>query len=216
MVKTDVWFLIDSNLLKRVRTKLLELYTKLLHTKLNDSELLHLKKFRKYHEFDHSDVNDFFKYYIQTNLISKPKTPDKDKLLIFGYLRTLFLGILRSSPRTNVLSKRVKKYERTYQLSKTLESFLKLYRKKIGFIKHELSQDILKEAGKTISECKNLPQQACLPPRCQYVKKTMKNGHVYGYCAKNILDESLKESLKSTNHFNLYDQTPVHIYLLLP
>jgi hypothetical protein len=184
MVKTDVWFLIDSNLLKRVRTKLRELYKELLRAKLNDSDLLHLKKFRKYHDFDDSEVNDFFKYYIQTNLISKSKHPDKDKLLIFGYLRTLFLGILRSSPRTNVLSKRVKKYERTYELSKALESFLSLYRKKIGFTKRELSQDVLKEAGKTISKCKNLPQQACLPPRCQYVQKTMKNGMIRGYCAK--------------------------------
>lgn len=186
MVKKDTWVLVNKNLLRRVRGKLTELYRKLRASYKAPPEkaVRIMRKFRETHPMD-GGVSRFFQEYYRTNLIARRENDD-DNVMMFGFLRTLFVAILREAPRINVFSKRVKDYRETYSVADALEKFLTLYRKRVGFTKtpeHEVSRNVLREAG-LISECTGLPESRCQPPLCRYVR-TVQKGKLVEYCTRH-------------------------------
>jgi|AntAceMinimDraft_13_1070369.scaffolds.fasta_scaffold00144_28 hypothetical protein len=183
MVRKDVWFLVDKVFLSRVHVELEHLYRKLKESYKAPPEktIRIMRSFTKSHPLNGS-VDQFFTNYYRTNLIAKHKD-DPSKVMMFGFLRTILLGILRNSPRTRVFTKRVRRYQETYRIAKSLEDFLSLYRRRVGFHKKTLSSIVFQEAG-TQSECKDLPEYACLPPRCRFVQ-TVRNGRPISYCSRH-------------------------------
>jgi hypothetical protein len=101
---------------------------------------------------------------------------------IFGFLRTLFVGVLKGDPRTGYLSRRVKKYSTTSKIVDIFEDFISLYREKIGFFPHSVRHEILASAN-LFSKCEKKPEELCHRPECKYIPSTYKRG---GYCRTNI------------------------------
>ena len=183
MTRKDVWFIVDKSFLNHVQSELTRLYRTLQDSYKYppDKAVRIMRSFIRKHPIGGSH-DEFFQNYYRTNLIAKHKD-DPTKIMMFGFLRTIFLGILRGAPRTRVFTQRVRKYKETYQLAYSLEEFLSLYRRRIGFKKRELSREIYIQSG-TKSECKDLPEYACLLPKCSYIK-TVRKGTPVEYCARN-------------------------------
>lgn len=200
MTRNDTWFVVDVQFLKRVEKELTRLYLTLRHSYKEppDKAKRIIKTFRNNHPMGKYGL-EFFSKYFRTNLISKAPSDKPGTILIFGFLRTLFLGILRGSPRTNIFTKRVRVYKETYELASSLEEFLQLYRRRIGFTKIDISRTIYRESG-TKSECKDLPEYACQPPICRYIR-TIRNGKITGYCSRHTRRRrrSIKRDNEDTN-----------------
>lgn len=200
MTRKDVWFVVDKAFLRHVKTELLRLYRTLDESYKSPPEksIRIMKTFNSAHQIntiDHSSTDMFFRNYYRTNLIA-PHKDDPEKVLMFGFLRTIFLGILRGSPRTHVVTRRVRKYKETYRLVSALEEFLSLYRRRIGFKKRDIPREIYQAAG-TQSECKDLPEYACLMPKCLYIR-TVRKGKPVEYCSRHT--SRRHTSLTKTRH----------------
>jgi len=197
MTRKDVWFIVDKTFLRHVQTELTRLYRGLQDSYKDPPEkAVHImRSFSHTHPIGGSP-DDFFRNYYRTNLIA-PHKDDPEKVLMFGFLRTIFLGILRGAPRTRVFTRRVRKYKETYRLASSLEEFLSLYRRRVGFKKRELPREIYQEAG-TQSECKDLPEYACLMPKCRYIR-TVRKGKAVEYCARH---ESRRHTSSITRKHN--------------
>jgi hypothetical protein len=202
MTRKNVWFIVENEFLTYVQKELTSIYRKIQDSYVNtppESSKIVMDAFTKTHIIGGSTTS-FFKEYYRTNLISKHKT-DSTKVLMFGFLRTIFLGILRGTPRTKVFAKRVHKYKITHKLAQSLEDLLILYRKRIGFHKRILPKEVYQKAG-TQSECKDLPEHACLPPKCQY-NRTRRNGKLVEYCS---IHESRRRKTANLQN-SLYNKT---------
>jgi len=110
---------------------------------------------------------------------------------IFGYLRTLFLGILSGDPRVGYLSRRVQRYKKTKEVTELFESFIRLYRDIIGFKKVDVPKHILASAN-VFSKCEQKPKNLCFPPTCEYIHHTRR---ARGYCRTK---KTRKKSRKNT------------------
>jgi hypothetical protein len=183
MTKKDVWFIVDKKFLGHVQAELTRLHRKLQDSYKEPPEkaIRIMRAFTYYHPIG-GIQEAFFSNYYRTNLIAKHKD-DPTKVMMFGFLRTIFLGILRGAPRTRVFTRRVRKYKETYRLAYSLEEFLSLYRRRVGFKKRELPREIYLESG-TKSECKDLPEYACMAPRCRFIK-TVRKGKPVEYCTRH-------------------------------
>jgi hypothetical protein len=129
---------------------------------------------------------DFFHPFYVTRLM-KPESQTitengKERIAkyvsIFGFLRTMFLGILSGDPRIGYLSKRVMRYKKTQEISKLFEDFIRVYREEIGFNKKTLPKHILASAN-IFSACEQKPKNLCFPPKCEYIHHTRRSK---GYC----------------------------------
>lgn len=113
---------------------------------------------------------------------------------IFGYLRTLFLGILSGNPRIGYLSRRVQRYQKTKEVTELFESFIRLYRETIGFKKVNVPKQVLASAN-VFSKCEKKPKNLCFPPTCEYIHHTRRSR---GYCrTKKTRKRSRKNTTRS-------------------
>ena len=197
MTRKDVWFIVDKAFLRHVQSELSRVYKGLKDSYKEPPEkaVRIMREFYKTHPIGGS-TDEFFRNYYRTNLISTHKD-DPEKVLMFGFLRTIFLGILRGAPRTRVFTRRVRKYRETYRVASALEEFLSLYRRRVGFKKRELPNKIYQEAG-TQSECKDLPEYACLAPKCRYIR-TVRKGKAVEYCARHESRRRTSSSMRKHN-----------------
>ena len=124
----------------------------------------------------------FYNPFYRTKLMKVDRYDGKIFVKIFGFLRTLFVGVLKGDPRVGYLSRRVTKYEATLRVVTMFEDFLSLYRTKIGFYPHPVREDILASAN-LFSECEKKPEELCHRPQCKYIPSTLKRT---GYCRTNI------------------------------
>jgi hypothetical protein len=123
----------------------------------------------------------FYNPFYRTKLMKVERYDGKFFVKIFGFLRTLFVGVLKGDPRLGYLSRRVTKYKETLNIVNIFEDFLLLYRKKIGFFPHSVRHDILASAN-LFSECEKKPEELCHRPECKYIPSTLKRS---GYCRTN-------------------------------
>lgn len=170
MPKNDVWFEVYLSFLKDVYFRLREMNEQIEYSykgSIPEKSQHIIDEFRKYHPLD-GGPGKMYREYFRTNLIHKIEG-ERNKVMMFGFLRTLFLGILRGRPKINVFTRRVSRYKATHYLAKSLEDFLKLYRRRIGFDITQLSRKTLRSSGK-ISHCSGLPESNCLKPMCVYIR----------------------------------------------
>lgn len=129
---------------------------------------------------------DFFLPFYKTRLMKTESIKIKENggarvanyVSIFGYLRTLFLGILSGDPRIGYLSRRVQKYKKTREITELFESFIRVYRKIIGFKRTGIPRHIQASAN-VFSKCEQKPKNLCFPPSCEYIHHTRR---AKGYC----------------------------------
>lgn len=156
---------------------------KKLRQRLGDSK--ELKQFDLWFDLT-KKPKDFFKLFYKTRLmraetmeITSERKPRTARFVtVFGYLRTIFLGVLSGDPRVGFLSKRIHRYKKTINIINVFEDFIKLYRKTIGFNKKTVADHIL-ASGNVFSECERKPANLCLPPSCEYIHHTRRSK---GYC----------------------------------
>jgi len=167
--------------LKNVYEKIKKLRSKMDTISLKPEEESLLRKFDGMF-YTKKKPNVFYKSFYRSGLmIAKHQVVEKRKVYyveIFNFLRIFFIGILSGDPRTGYLRRRVSKYEATYDIVDTFESFIVLYRKKFKFKKHKLSHKILASAN-VFSKCEKKPYELCLPPKCEYIRRTRR---ARGYC----------------------------------
>jgi len=129
---------------------------------------------------------DFFLPFYKTRLMKSEAMKIKENggervanyVSIFGYLRTLFLGILSGDPRIGYLSRRVQRYKKTREVTELFEDFIRIYRKVVGFKKIEIPRHIQASAN-VFSKCEQKPKNLCFPPSCEYIHHTRR---AKGYC----------------------------------
>lgn len=171
--------------LKQVFEEFKEMKSKLQsHTLLPEQESI-VKRFFKTFNI-HKKPKDFFLPFYKTKLMRAESMRIKEDhserianyVKIFGFLRTLFLGILSGDPRIGYLTKRVKRYQKTRDTAELFESFIRVYREVIGFKKREVPKYILASAN-VFSVCEQKPKNLCFPPKCEYIHRTRRSR---GYC----------------------------------
>lgn len=164
---------------------------KLMKSQIKSKDLSseNLKLFHKFSTMFNTEEKpkNFFMPFYKTRLMKSESLKIKDNgnkqrianyVSIFGYLRTLFLGILSGDPRVGYLSRRVQRYKKTKEVTETFESFIRLYRNIIGFNKVEIPKYILASAN-VFSTCEQKPKNLCFPPTCEYIHHTRR---AKGYC----------------------------------
>lgn len=124
----------------------------------------------------------FYNPFYRTKLMKVEKYEGKIFVKIFGFLRTLFVGVLKGDPRVGYLSRRVSNYKATLDVVNIFEDFITLYREKIGFFPHPVRSEVLGSAN-LFSECEKKPEELCHRPECKFVPSTMKRS---GYCRTNV------------------------------
>ena len=158
-----------------------KLRNKLRGFEFSEEEELILKKFdENFHT--NEKPKQFYNPFYRTKLMKIEKYDNKIFVKIFGFLRTLFIGVLKGNPRIGYLSRRVTKYQATSKVVDIFEDFISLYREKVGFFPHPVRSDILASAN-LFSECEKKPEELCHRPECKYVRPTLKHG---GYCRTNV------------------------------
>jgi hypothetical protein len=204
MPKNDVWFEVHISFLKEVFYRLRFMDKQVResykpgHIPAKTREIL--ENFHRHHPLD-GKAGKFYREYFRTNLIHRieeregmseeEKERGRGKVMMFGFLRTFFLGILHGRPKTNVFTRRVEKYKQTHELAKSLEDFIKLYRRRVGFQITKLSRKTLRSSGK-ISQCVGLPESMCAEPICVFIRP--EDPTRPGFCKRAI--KTLKRSRK--------------------
>lgn len=144
-----------------------------------------LQRFTKIFDTTKKPKNFFMPFY-KTRLM-KPETMTikengqertANYVSIFGFLRTIFIGVISGDPRLGYLTRRVQRYKKTKETTDLLESFIRVYRNTIGFHKITLSRHILASAN-VFSQCEQKPKNLCFPPKCEYIHHTRRSR---GYC----------------------------------
>ena len=171
--------------LKEVFDKIKLMKSQIVSKDLSSENLNIVEKFNS--RFNTKDKpKDFFMPFYKTRLMKseslKIKENDKERIAsyvsIFGYLRTLFLGVLSGDPRLGFLSRRVQKYKKTKEITEIFEAFIRLYRNTYGFQKEKIPRHILASAN-IFSKCEQKPKNLCFPPACEYIHHTRR---AKGYC----------------------------------
>jgi hypothetical protein len=163
---------------------------------INQDEEQIIKKFDNNFKTTAKPKQFYFNLY-KTKLMKVEQIGNTSYVKIFGFLRTLFIGILKGDPRAGYLSKRTIKYEATNKLVSILEDFIHLYRKKVGFFPHPVSDDVLASAN-LFSSCEKKPYELCHSPKCTFIHSTAKRG---GYCRTNITRKNKRNYNKSVKSF---------------
>jgi hypothetical protein len=154
-------------------------------SRLKKEDYYTLQRFTK--TFDTTQKpKDFFMPFYKTRLMKPERMPIKENgqerianyVSIFGFLRTIFLGVITGDPRLGYLSKRVQKYKKTMEITDLLESFIRMYRNVIGFHRRTPPKHILASAN-VFSQCEKKPKNLCFPPKCEYIHHTRR---ARGYC----------------------------------
>jgi hypothetical protein len=184
--------------LKELFDKVKRMKNVIMSKDLTPDNLNIVKKFNT--RFNTNDKpKDFFMPFYKTRLMRSEsltitehgKERTANYVSIFGYLRTLFLGVLSGDPRIGFLSRRIQKYKKTKDVTDIFEAFIRLYREVIGFKKISLPRHILASAN-VFSKCEQKPKNLCFPPTCEYIHHTRRSK---GYCRTK---KTRKKSRKGT------------------
>jgi hypothetical protein len=182
MPKRDVWEEIYLPFLVQVFKRIKTIRHRIEETHLTQHELEEYRGFKEIHSYQ--SFQEFLGELKRTGILQVDFNPETKRThyRLFGFTRTLFIGILKGDPRGGYTTGRIQKYKATYQQMKTLENLLGLYRKYYGFRRINLTRKQLRQAG-VLSHCSQKPQDRCDPARCEWIESTPS---FPGYCRTRL------------------------------
>lgn len=192
MPKRDVWEEIYIQFLVQVYKRIKTIRHRIGSTRLTDKELEQYREFKRIHSY--KTFQEFLGELKRTGILQVDYNPETKKThyRLFGFTRTLFIGILKGDPRTGYTTGRIEKYKATFHQMKTLENLLGLYRKYYGFRRINLSRKQLRQAG-VLSHCSGKSEDKCDPTQCEWIETTPS---FPGYCRTRLG----KQKTRKNNH----------------
>jgi hypothetical protein len=194
MPKRDVWEEIYIQFLVQVYKRIKKIRHRVGSKRLTETELEQYREFQRIHSY--KTFQEFLGELKRTGILQVDYNPETKKThyRLFGFTRTLFIGILKGDPRTGYTSGRIEKYKATFHQMKTLEDVLIMYRKYFGFRRINLTRKQLRQAG-VLSHCSGKSEDKCDPKRCEWIETTP---FVPGYCRTKLAKPNFLKTRKQT------------------